>query len=51
MHFTFGTHTMRTLQDIKALLSLIETYFSEFFSIQVTAYVQTGLIVFSFSFA
>ncbi len=23
MHSTFGTHTMRPLQDIKALLSLI----------------------------
>ncbi len=23
MHSAFGTHTMRTLQDIKALLSLI----------------------------
>ncbi len=35
MHSTFGTHTMRTLQDIKTLLSLIGTYHKhyKFFSI------------------
>ncbi len=49
MHSTFGTHTMRTLQDIKALLSLIGTSFMV--SLVVLAISTTSYLTYHFAYS